>query len=80
MFQPVHDRVSAHGELLPTRLAFEILNGCVLAVCAIANQSMDRFIADAMILAEGIRASEPLGGDLLLGAAATFAGAPGDGW
>jgi hypothetical protein len=80
MFQPVHERVSAHGELLTTRLAFEILNGCVLAVYAISNQSMDRFIADAAILADGIRASEPLGGDLLPGTTASFTAAPGDGW
>jgi len=65
-------------ELLATRLVFEILNGSVLAVGAIANQGMDHFIADAIILAQGIRAREALGGDLLPGAAASFAGAQVD--
>ena len=69
----VQRRVQATGEAFVTPLAFPVLNVFVFTAFAITNECMDDVIGDAEIVAFGIGASMPIGGDAFLAAARAFA-------
>lgn len=74
--QLVQDRVSPGGELLPTRLTLQILNGALRAVLSIRYQRVDLFLGDAIVTTARVGAEETLCRKLLLASPATLFHAP----
>ena len=62
----------ARGDLALTSLAHEIRDVFLFAVVAVMDKRMNGLIGDATIDAIQMRASKPLGGKFLLGAALAF--------
>ena len=70
--QAIQDRVFVAGELCFAGLAAQVLNGFMLAMVAISDESMDSLIGNGVIGARYVGAEVTLGGDGFLFSAFAF--------